>query len=331
MNLDFSRLAGTAAMVVLVGCSQGSLGTAPSTASQVPSWAPSAPLNSAYHTGGSNMPGSLIGSRGKSGEPAIFVSDQGENEDVQVYAQTGRNQQPIATIAGFQSPRGLFVDRHQTLWVADNDADIVFGVLPGNTSPTLTRNDGAAPWAVAVSNNGSVYAANQQVCCVTVFAPGSSNPSMQLGAGNTGALYIQGLTIDHRGNLFGTYTGIRDGVTVIGILEYAKGASTPVDLGITLGGSYGIQIAKNGDIVVADYVYGIEAFKTGATTPYVTIPQENGGTYLQLALRSDERALYVVDAGNVCVWKIAFPSGKILDKITTGLDDGVRGVALGAW
>jgi hypothetical protein len=265
------------------------------------------------------------------GEAVIYVSSQGSADNVQIYARKGKNQQPITTLTGFTSPRGIFVDSKRNLWVADNVADYVYGFNPGSTTPDYYRDDAhAAPWTVVVSRNGTVYAGNQQPeygGLFTVFDPGSDNPSSHIPATRT-MLYVIGSTIDSQGDVFATYCCPT--ASAIGVLEIPAGTSTPKDLGIALeGGAYGIQIMKSGDMLIADFDTGIEAFHSGSTSPYLTIPPISGSAYIEMALADNQRSVYIADAGNGCVWQIAIPSGKVLNKITSGLTTWVRGVALG--
>jgi hypothetical protein len=271
--------------------------------------------------------------RKRAGEAVIYVSSQGSGsaDNVQIYSLKGKNQQPIATLTGFTSPRGMFVDSKRNLWVADNVADYVYGFKRGRKTPHYYRDDAsAAPWTVVVSTNGTVYAGNQQAengGLFTVFAPGSENPTSHIPTSQT-MLYVMGSTIDSEGDIFATYCCPTAGV--VGVLEIPAGTSAPKDLGISLeGGAYGIQIMKSGDMLIADYDTGIEAFHSGSTSPYLTIPPISGSAYIEMALAHKQRSVYIADAGNGCVWEIAFPSGKILDKITSGLTTAVRGVALG--
>jgi hypothetical protein len=318
--------AAATATLLLAGCSVGASPIARYSAVSIHGQAQT--LRALTHPEESNF------STGQRATPVVYVSDNSSSAAVQVYDQKGQNQQPIVALAGLSSPRGITVDAKGVLWVADNDANIVYGFRPGRTKPAKKLYVAwAAPWAVAFADDGTGYVANQQPCCgnlIQVFPPGSKFPASQLGPGpNTPYLNIfPGLTVDAQGNLYGTYC-CRTPSGGFGVIEYPKGTTTPEDLGISLNGSFGIQIASNGDIIVSDVTAGIEAYKAGSSTPYVTIPSVSGGLYLQIALRKDERAVYVADEGNGCVWEFAFPSGRILDQITTGLDTDVKGVALG--
>jgi hypothetical protein len=274
---------------------------------------------------------SSISSSKASGEAVIYASSQGSAANVQVYSEKGKNQSPIATLTGLTSPRGIFVDTKRNLWVADNGADYVYKYSPGSTTPTSYRDDpNAAPWTVVVTKNGTVFAGNQQpeyAGLFSVFNPGSKNPSSHIPTTKT-MLYVIGSTIDRAGNIYATYCCPTS--SAIGVLEIPAGTDTPEDLGISLtGGAYGIQIMKNGDMLIADFDTGIEAFHPGSTSPYLTIPPLSGSVYIEMALTSSQRSVYIADAGNGCVWKIAIPSGKVQNQITNGLTTGLRGVALG--
>src|SRR5580692_6535580 len=227
MTTGSLRLTSVAAVLVLAACSQGGSETlAPTVTQQTFAQALSASKPTA------NVPAT----QAVAGTPVVYVSEHALGT-VLVYPQKGANPAPLASITGYSGPRGLFVSSKHVLWAADNGADIVYGARPGNAQPTLQRIDAnAAPWAVAVTPNGTLYAANQQQCCgmISIFPPKSKYPTSAINPppSDRNMYVVNGLALDGKGDIFGTYCCTATGTT--GVLEVQKGSTTPVDLGITL-------------------------------------------------------------------------------------------------
>lgn len=119
-------------------------------------------------------------------QPLLYAASY-NGDFINIYPAKGNNQAPIGQLtSGLTSPQGLAVDKYHRLWVADTNAFQVVAFKHGATAPFKSLSDpNYFPISVAVSSNGTVYAANAESTTgppgnVTVWAHGSTSPTATL-------------------------------------------------------------------------------------------------------------------------------------------------------
>ena len=267
------------------------------------------------------------------------------NNSVYIYDQTHNGGKPCGQITGLTNPQGLFVDKHDNLWVAiagdcKSQFSSVLEFAPGSTSPMKTLKDPAGSASdVAVDNaTGTVYVTNffdyTKGCAsgkngaVEVYAGGSTTP--------TGALtdphmnYAFNDAVDDRGNLYVTYLELNGPTGKGRIDEWRKGTGSPTDLGITLQAPGGIQTTSTGALLVCDQSVACGDFAPGSTTMTNLFATQNPGAY-GVALDKREIHAWAEDgagtAGQLQRYKYPGPASKPLQRITVP-GGGYNGVAV---
>jgi len=244
---------------------------------------------------------------------------------VSIYCVTGKrqNQAPIGAItAGIRGPEGAATDAKGNLYVANTPSNTVTEYAAGTTNVSFTYSQGlSSPGAVAVDDKQNVYVTNLGAGSVAIFPQGTNSQSATL----TGIPYPIDVAVDAKDDAYVTSytTSFSNGI----VLEYPAGKSQGSDLGIDTGVPGGIVLDKSGDIVTADQrLPGILVFPPGSTSPSKTFAQS---MYNPISVRFDhsESRIFVGDSVDNAVDVFGYPSGKLVDTITDGVD-GPEGVAL---
>jgi hypothetical protein len=243
------------------------------------------------------------------GKSLVYVTSY--DNSVYVYDQTHNAKTPCGQITGATNPQGLFVDRHQNLWVAmsgdcKTHPSSVLEFAPGNPTPVKTLQDSAGSATdVAVDNaSGTVYVTNffnyTTGCAsgnngvVEVYANGSTTPTSTLSDPNMN--YAVNDAVDNRGNLYVTYLHINGPSGSGQIDEWIGGNGSPVNLGITLQAPGGIQTTASGALLVCDQSVACGDFAPGSTTMTNLFATKNPGSF-GVALDKREKHAWVENGG----------------------------------
>ncbi len=246
-------------------------------------------------------------------------------EYVSIYCVGGKrqNQPPIGEItAGIRGPEGAATDTAGNLYVTNTSANTVTEYAANTTNVGFTYSAGlSSPAAVAVDNEQNVYVTSLGTGSVLIFPQRVNSASATL----TGIPYPIDVAVDAKRNVYVTsYTSsFSNGV----VLEYPAGTSSGTDLGIVTQEPGGIVLDKSADIVTTDQrLPGVLVFPPGKTAPSKTFAQT---MYNPISLRFDrsESQIFVGDSVDNAVDVFGYPSGKLVDTITDGID-GPEGVAL---
>ncbi|MBV9647315.1 MAG: hypothetical protein JO043_07625 [Candidatus Eremiobacteraeota bacterium] len=129
---------------------------------------------------------------------------------VLIYSSDIREKNPplLGTITtGAPRPTGVWVDRHQTLYVVNDDFpnSSISEYKHGSMKPFRTITAGlSSPQHVAVGNDGTVYVDDIGIGTIvlTVYAPGSTTPTQTVNVeAQSGGHQAGGLAFDPNGNL----------------------------------------------------------------------------------------------------------------------------------
>jgi serine/threonine-protein kinase len=259
------------------------------------------------------------------GERLLFVADQ-PTQSVYIFPQQGKNPAPIGAITqGINSPTGLFVDRHGTLYVCNSGAANVTVYPKGSLSPSKTLTGaGVTTLDVVVGKDGTVYVSDFNEGYdghVFEYANGSTTPTTTI----TLKGYPAGLALDNSNNLYVAYQKTNNAGTV---LKFKPGSIRGHDLVLPIVLVGGATVDSRGDLLVADQSNPnphVDVFPPGAKIPSQTI----GGfpLVLDIALNHDNTHLYVTQNQNpAIVYEVSYPGGTILKQITKSLT-AIYGVA----
>ncbi len=119
--------------------------------------------------------------------------------------------------AGWPAPK-----KKELLFVADGSSGVlIYDPKVANGSPIGSITNGVStPSGVAVDKKGNVYVANEASNTVTVYAPGSSTPSLTISSGISSPY---GVGVDSKGNVFVSNLGTND------VTAYAAGSTSPYE------------------------------------------------------------------------------------------------------
>ncbi|HEY2475935.1 MAG TPA: hypothetical protein VGI19_14190 [Candidatus Cybelea sp.] len=263
----------------------------------------------------------------RAASPLVYVSNLGANS-VEVFHQSGRAQQPVATITnGILSPVGLTTDGGGNLYVADsNQYDgkwVVQRYAPGSTSPNKTyATDLSEPTDTAIAKDGTIYIANFNLLSngwVAVYPKGNVSKEYRLSDFSGGAPLS--LALDAKQNLYAMYALNLSGSTAVN--EYKPGEKTGKNLRLNFDYGAGIQVDSAGNVLVVQQVLPSEilVFPPGKTQSSKSIILPNGGGPYDIALNHSCKLLFAGDAiGNV-VDRFAYPSGKFQYPIAGGFQN----------
>jgi sugar lactone lactonase YvrE len=297
-------LAGAGIALMLAACSGGSTSMTPSTS---PAAAPSA----ARH--GWILPGAKH-------QKLLYVTDWTAST-VLIYNQNDIGEGPIGEITnGIDEPQGNAVDKHGTLYVADNGNNTVTEYPKGSTSPSVTLStDIDDPLDVSVDSKGIVYVMDNRASQILEFKPGSTSPDA------TVSLTKPSDGVNAKDDdLYVSYN-----TSSYGHAARCKPlATTCTDLGISVGLAQGIALDLKGNLLLGD-VFGedIKIYHPKQTSPFRTI-----STYLEqpskLALNTADATLYMADPANFAVELYNYASGTQESSFTFGSGNELEGVAL---
>jgi DNA-binding beta-propeller fold protein YncE len=130
--------------------------------------------------------------------------------------------------------------------------------------------------------------------------------------------------LDAHGNLFVGY-GDQNGVGRID--EFKKGSTHPMQLGMAIGYTGGMEIDNSNDILVADPDFfnghnqpAVDIFKMGSIFPEFQFDEEGWPYYV--AITKSEHHVYVSDALLSQIREYSYPGGVLINTITKGLENG---------
>lgn len=196
---------------------------------------------------------------------SVVYATSGERRDVEIYDRSNLNAGPCGHVAGLSSPRGIFVDAQQHLWVADAALHAVFEFARGMRAPLRQLDDpsGEPKDVVADDASKTVYVieyANgfDSSVLVEVYAPGSNVPTAALrdpdsAHGAYGAL-------DSAGNLYVSFTTLENKGQVD---RWNKGAGDPQSLQLSLVSPGGLATTADGSLAICDTF----AYRCGVVAP----------------------------------------------------------------
>ncbi|MBV8530909.1 MAG: hypothetical protein JO104_06295 [Candidatus Eremiobacteraeota bacterium] len=155
--------------------------------------------------------------------------------------------------------------RGHLVYVADGNQVLIYPEAGNNPPPVGSISDGVtSAYGLYVDRRGNLYVVNEYGPNVSVYAPGSTTPSMTYYEGLSRPLYP---IVDHDGNLFVSNANYGT------VVEYLRGGSTPHEVLQTAGSEAdGMDFDSAGNLYVA---YrngdngGIEEFPRGSTQGHV--------------------------------------------------------------
>jgi DNA-binding beta-propeller fold protein YncE len=288
-----------AALTVCAGC-----------ASANPSANPATP--SAHRAGG------WLSGAAKKATGLIYVSDF-TNNDVEIYSSSGSNQSPIGEITdGISGPEGSFVDKRGNLYVTNVINQTVTMYPRGSTTYTMMYTGFAYPVNVTVGADGTVYVVDLVGQKVVEFPPGTVRSKRTIDIE-----YPQGAALDSKNDLYVSYNTGSHGGGPGTVQKYAPKSKRGQNLTLPIVWAAGDDIDGSGDVVVADQGSGsgnaaVYVFPPGSKTPSLTITQGIEDPF-RLAFDKKFAHLYVADAEANEVLVYDYPSGKLVNTISSGL------------
>ncbi len=252
----------------------------------------------------------------KKGRNLIYWGNY-DTSTITIFSSKGNNPSPKGTITdGLLNPERIFVDKRHKLYATNiggsGNGDVTV-YKPGKTSPSLTISTGVdRPTGLTVDAAGTVYVANVGNNTVTEYPKGATSPSLTISMSTS----PQYLAVDSADSLY-----VSDGINVT---EFAKGSVSGKALGLTIGGSGGIEVDKSGNIIIIDTsVPSIDVFPAGQTKPSKQVDVTTGDPFA-LSLSGNEKTVYVSvgEGSNFIIQALAYPNGTTLtNKITTNNGD----------
>jgi hypothetical protein len=219
----------------------------------------------------------------------LFVADI-NNSQVLLYNPKIANPTPKGMITnGINSPIGLAVDKHNTLYVANAGNNTITVYPYGKTSPSLTINSGlSSPYGLAVDGLGDVFASNLGNNTITGYKPGQTSPFETINFSSEGQAV--GVGSDANNNIWVACDSTNE------VFEIPAGSSTPQNAGLTnLNGPIGISFGQNDQIFVSNFASAnVEIYNYGSKNPSVTItsgitaPTLNGLTHSDSFFQSNQ-------------------------------------------
>lgn len=215
----------------------------------------------------------------KKNRPILFVANLPDNE-VEMYDPKKPNPSPEGSISdGLNYPVGLAVDKHGTLYVA-NEGNSTITIYPaGQSAPSLTISTGLdSNYGVTVDSKGDVFATNLGDDTVVGYKAGATSPFETIDFSNLGQPV--GLAADSKDNLWVAC----DSTNVIYIIP--AGSSKPQNSNLSdVAGPLGISFGKHDVTYVANFganPSAVEIYTYGSKTPSGSITngiEQNGPTF----------------------------------------------------
>jgi hypothetical protein len=276
-------------LVAIVGCASGNQQLAP-----------------AENIASLSVDGATLTSSGTLA-PIVFASNL--NNDVVGYSQkTGST---IETLSGFNEVDGLATDRYGSLYVPSQlqHAVFVYPYLSGTPSLTLSTpsND---PTDVAVSRRGQVCVveanSSSGVFSLAFFKKGASTPFNTLSV--SFMTVMRGCAYDANGNVYVTGFGSKKNGAV-GYLAGGGHGTSVVDLNITsVAQPSGLQVAKNGNVLVGDQSAAtIHEFQPDSNNEVGRVLLDRN--IVEFALTRDNKHVWATDNDDALVTEFNFPGG----------------------
>lgn len=290
---DFGLVFPGAVLAMLSGCA-GMQSTAP-----VSNPAPqSTGVPAAYrgvHPGRAVSPAAVRG-------PLIYVADQRSREIV-IFPEKGRLQPPIGTITdGIVNPYGLYVDKHGTLYVANQFGNVV-AYPKGSTSPSATYTQGLGrPLYPIVDSHGNLFVGDGHNGTVVEYLASGTNEYQIL---STPGNEADDLAFDPAGTLYVAYRG----ADAYGSIEtFGVGSSQGQVLGMTLNQPQGLAVDSHFNVLAVETgdARRIDVFPPGMTTPSTEVQMPPGDVPTQISLENNERTLLVSTLRGV-IYEIPYP------------------------
>jgi hypothetical protein len=242
----------------------------------------------------------------------VYVSDE-NGQAVYIFPQKGHNPPPIGKItSGLAAPNGLFVDLARRLYVCNFGGGTVTVYRNGSITPSRTLRQAGSAIDVAVGTDGTVY--------VSDWDSGSAGHLLEYPRGhNTPTVTIningasEGLVLDSSNNLFVAYNDATNGDGEV--LKFLPGSTVGTNLGIHVGYVGGESMDSQGNLLLNDQnVPAVDVFPPGATQPSNQI--KGFALAFDVALNQGDSRLWVTDPFGPLVYKVAYPSGTIIDSLS---------------
>jgi hypothetical protein len=176
----------------------------------------------------------------------------------------------LSAAAGWLSPGVRKGTSEPLLYVAAENANevLIYPETGYYQSPIGKITSGvSSPYALYVDQSGNLYVANQSPSTVTVYAPGSTTPSVTYSSGLHRPHYM---VVDQYGDLF-VGNAPQSGCSEASVVEYQPGSQTPAEtLHVPGYEADGMDFDPQGNLYVAyrpcrTHVGGIEEFAPGTT------------------------------------------------------------------
>jgi len=273
-----------------------------------------APHTSANVPGSGVLPPAFSGSLTTATHNVVYLSDidgrPGKGQILAYPASLDAKNPPLARtiLRGAIRPIGLWVDSAGTLYAANIPNGFptngVEEYQPGATTPFRElKEDLAAPTAVAVAADGTVYVNDGGVgcstdVCVVIFPAGSVHASAKIPVPITGYAHGAGqLAFDKRGNVLVAASTFRTGLEIFKLNPVTHDVSK-LDVNVGTGFADGIATDAAGNLYVTTNGGGIAVFPPGAKHPARTTTR--GGTAIWAM---PDGTLYVATGGGVDEYK----------------------------
>jgi sugar lactone lactonase YvrE len=220
----------------------------------------------------------------------------------------------VGTItAGISRPYGLWVDKHKSLYVANQENSTVTKYLYGSITPAATYSQGLSrPLYPIVDSKGDLFVGNANTGTVVEYKAKSRSISRVF---NTAGTETDGLAFDRHGNLFVAY---RVGRVAHGSIEEFAGCGPQGQiLGMDLDQPQGIVIDKNRNIVATETggASRVDVFRPGSTSASLEVPLPNRNTPTEVAIDRRNKHIYVSSlSGSVFEIKYPFNSSSFIVK-----------------
>jgi hypothetical protein len=216
---------------------------------------------------------------------------------------------------------GIWVDKHQNLYVSNFNSATVTEYAPGGSSPICTYYGMVDPINVTTDDAGNVYVVDFYVDenpgYIDKFAQCSSTMSTQYPISSG----PQGVAVDRHGDIFVSYYS-HGGAFV----EFKKGSSQPTALGATTVLPGGMVLDKNANLIAEDAAGSIDVIAPPYNSATKLVTGVNGPFHN--ALNRKEDLLFSANTGSNTVTVYRYPSGSLVT--TLGASNGIttaQGVA----